>query len=293
VGSRRSFSSAASTFCFSDPARPSGVYQPTRGQVLRPTHVYEPDPGLLLDLGEVGSAVGREEERHAVIAPATRGRGPLGHLETGGVALALAELPGHVHIPALGLDDTDRRQADEESVVGRTVLRRPLGDRQVAALLGANSVRPPKGRRVGLPAGRAKLFVDDLARRGLVEIEGCGGLDGLLDSCLDLGCWSLHGLGLKRGKALDHLGFAPSRFVHEGFESLSLGLLNAGLFLSRRACRAGFLGRTLGGSLGPLSRGQRGAQVGQLPLESGGGVDGRGGGMNGPALKPRSCPKLR
>ena len=144
-------------------------------------------PRLLLDLRKVGPTVGREDEGHAVVAPGPAGSGSSRRSEAGRCSASPGRACRHVLVPALGLDDAHRRQADEEHVVGRPVLGRPLGDRQVAALLRADAVRLGESR-VGLPAGRAELLVDEPARRRLVEVERRGGLDGLLDCRFDLCC---------------------------------------------------------------------------------------------------------
>ena len=149
-------------------------------EVLGTAQVAEPDAALGGELPQEWAPVRREGERNAVGAIRTpvlgvqrgfrRGR------EATAVALGLLQRRRHIDVLALGFDHRDGRQADEQHVVGRAAVRRPFGNREVFAFLGASALRVDQGRGVRGPAGLPELLIDQLARLGLVEVyrRGCG-----------------------------------------------------------------------------------------------------------------------
>ena len=113
-------------------------------QVLWPPQVTEPNTTLLGQLAQIRTAVGREDERHAVRrvgAVVVGGELDLGRRpETAAVAFGLLQGRRHVDVLALGFHDGHGRKTDEEHVVRRSGLRRPFGDGQVLSALRARTL---------------------------------------------------------------------------------------------------------------------------------------------------------
>ncbi len=192
-----------------------GAVPPVQGaaQVLRPAQVTEPDTALGGELAQVGAAVGGEGEGDPVFpGPAVvlfREQGLGGWLEASAVTFGLLEVTGDVGVLALGLGCGERREPDEQAIVGGAALGGPLGDGEVLALLGAGSRGVTDALRVRDPSCLAQLLVDQLAGLRLVELDGGRGLvcgpDDLVDGARGLGaCLRLAILEalLERGPAL-------------------------------------------------------------------------------------------
>ena len=109
--------------------------------------------------------------------------------EVARVAFGLFEHTWNVGGLTLGLDNSYKRASVEKRVVNGTRSGRPLGDGTIAALLGACAETVAKGSRIGLPAGGAKLGVDEQASLALVEFirECAGGVLRLLHCDVDCG----------------------------------------------------------------------------------------------------------
>jgi hypothetical protein len=141
--------------------------------------VPEPDARLGRELLHVGAAVGDEQEgdTEAVEArrPRAAGQGLVrDELDAARVALGLTESPRHVRDAALGLDHADAAAVDEQRVVDRAAIGRPLGDRDRLARLRARASGVAQHGAVDDPADRAELVVDQDARGRLVELDLVG-----------------------------------------------------------------------------------------------------------------------
>src|SRR4051812_30606648 len=103
--------------------------------VCRPARVAEPDAALGLNLLQVGTAVGTENERHLVVTPRPPCEGEIAAcLNTSRVSLGLIDGSRDVLAPPLSLYYPNKCQPGKESVVGRSAGGRPLGNREIAAL---------------------------------------------------------------------------------------------------------------------------------------------------------------
>ncbi len=162
------------------------------GQVRRLADIAEPGAGLFGELFDEGAAVAGVDERDLEMALAADGPGNgaalhlpsgqhrAGRLEAGRIALGLRDLAGDVRVLTLGLDDGDRGQAGEESIVGRLLAARgPLRDGLVTALFGPCAFLVGQLLGGGLPTGVDELLIDQDAGQRFIEGDSGAGLLGL------------------------------------------------------------------------------------------------------------------
>lgn len=72
---------------------------------------------------------------------------------------------------SLGLYGGQGSEPHKQHVISRAAAGRPFGDGQMAVLLGPGPLAVAKLLAVGLPAGLAQLFVDQLAGGGLIQLD--------------------------------------------------------------------------------------------------------------------------
>ena len=187
------------------------------GQIQRIAQILKPDAGFFLVLRQIGTAIRGEDKGHGILlllpVPQRIGRVLLTDLTRVVTRLAI-EYRRHILMPRLGLDDADHALAAEQHIVHGAALRRPLGNRHVAALLRTRAAGIADGRAVRQPADAAQLLVDAQARLGLRAMAMTGRHIGLLAPLLARG-----GHGMRRVcRPRRHLGI----------------MLLLGLFLRRR-----------------------------------------------------------
>ena len=71
----------------------------------------------------------------------------------------------------LGLHRRQGREPGEEHIIRRATARGPLGDGQVAMLVGASPQAVAQPLAVSLPARLAQLRINQLAGGGLVQVQ--------------------------------------------------------------------------------------------------------------------------
>ena len=195
--------------------------------------VAKPDAAFGFDLFEIGPAIGRVEKRNPESVPRTAsGLSSLKGKATR-IALRLINRGRNILALALRLNHANTGQPDKQGVVGWPAFGRPFGEGHGAAFGRARAGSIGELLGIRLPAAISKLLVDDLPRRGFVEVDLLSGGFALLDDLLEIDGCSL-------GEAL--------RSVEACAESLSFLLsLGGELF----PCRA-FLGFLAGALLGGL-----------------------------------------
>lgn len=151
----------------------------------------------------------------------------------------------------LRFDHSDNEEARIEHVVGAprllAVVGGPLGDGEVPPLRRPHAALVGELLGVRLPPGRAELRVDELARRGLVELDRVARLGGAGHRLLDLRRGRGGGSGLERGE----LGGELVVLLLEGLALRGLLALVLDLFVGERLPNGGVvsgLGRALLGA---------------------------------------------
>jgi hypothetical protein len=189
-----------------------------------------PDAAFGRYLLQIGPAIGREKEWHAIHVPGTAGGITSLEDEIPRIAFRLVDSGGNVLALALGLNDADANQSDEEGIIGRPAGRRPFGDSEGATFGRPRAAGKAKLLRIGFPATITKLLVDEFPCRGFVEIDFLGG-------------------GLSGLDELHDRRFANGRGALEFVQALLQGALSLLSFLGKLLPRGAFLGLGLGACL--------------------------------------------
>jgi hypothetical protein len=135
-------------------------------------NIEEPDTAFLSDLTEKRPAVRSEQERHRELTPWPTGRLLIGCRRiAAAIALGLLDRTRHILSSAFGFHNGHRSQANEQHIVRRSTGSWPFCDRQVAPFDRSDASRVSQRQCVRFPASLAKLFVNDPACLGLVELH--------------------------------------------------------------------------------------------------------------------------
>ena len=139
--------------------------------------IAEPNAALGFNLLQIRAPIGRKDEGHqegAFVCLDPRPADSLGAAiepKSTRVSLRLIDVSRDILVLAFGLNDRDATGPDEQRIVGRAALGRPLRDRQVAPFRGSDAGAIAKRWSIGIPTSRPKMGIDQGARRRLVDID--------------------------------------------------------------------------------------------------------------------------